>query len=92
MQHCERNNSRCEEYKFRLLIHAQIHHPTYIADKYRVQSDAYENCCVFVDELIRRLANHHGDNEYRLSFVGQLPTQEYFAMMEHHLEVGEKDG
>ncbi|XP_066263410.1 protein PTHB1-like [Branchiostoma lanceolatum] len=60
------------------------------SQKYRVQCDQFDALWLVVKELVDRLTRHHkrrGASDFRCSFVGGLPLQEYFEIIDSHFEL-----
>ena len=60
-------------------------------ERYRVQCDKFEGLWLVVHELVMRLKDHFADLKdgvpLRLSFMGPLPLQYYFELIDNHFEV-----
>ena len=60
-------------------------------ERYRVQCDKFEGLWMIVQELVSRLKNHFAELRdgvaLRLSFMGPLPLQYYFELIDNHFEV-----
>ncbi|KAM4874745.1 protein PTHB1 isoform 3-T6 [Thomomys bottae] len=75
-------------------------HVTLLASKtsqrYRIQSEQFEDLWLITNELILRLQEHfekQGTKDFTCSFSGSLPLQEYFELIDQHFELrinGEK--
>lgn len=82
---------------FRFLGGSQV---TLLASKtsqrYRIQSEQFEDLWLVTNELIIRLREHfenQGIKDFACSFSGSMPLQEYFELIDHHFELrinGEK--
>lgn len=82
---------------FRFLGGSQV---TLLASKtsqrYRIQSEQFEDLWLITNELIIRLQEYfekQGSKDFACSFSGSMPLQEYFALIDHHFELrinGEK--
>ncbi|XP_055276873.1 protein PTHB1 isoform X4 [Moschus berezovskii] len=82
---------------FRFLGGSQV---TVLASKtsqrYRIQSEQFEDLCLITNELIIRLQEYfekQGIKDFTCSFSGSVPLQEYFELIDHHFELrinGEK--
>lgn len=82
---------------FRFLGGSQV---TLLASKtsqrYRIQSEQFEDLWLITNELIIRLREYfekQGIKDFACSFSGSMPLQEYFALIDHHFELrinGEK--
>ncbi|XP_045434604.1 protein PTHB1 isoform X4 [Pipistrellus kuhlii] len=82
---------------FRFLGGSQV---TLLASKtsqrYRIQSEQFEDLWLITNELILRLREYfekQGSKDFACSFSGSMPLQEYFALIDHHFELrknGEK--
>ncbi|EDO29499.1 predicted protein [Nematostella vectensis] len=59
------------------------------SQRYRIQCDVFEGMWLVLYELIRRLEAHYKkDNvSFRASFMGPLPLQEYYELIDTHFEV-----
>ncbi|XP_048195445.1 protein PTHB1 isoform X4 [Perognathus longimembris pacificus] len=66
------------------------------SQRYRIQSEQFEDLWLITSELILRLQEHfekQGTKDFACSFSGSLPLQEYFELIDHHFELrinGEK--
>ncbi|XP_012890625.1 PREDICTED: protein PTHB1 isoform X4 [Dipodomys ordii] len=66
------------------------------SQRYRIQSEEFEDLWLITSELILRLKEHfekQGTKDFACSFSGSLPLQEYFELIDHHFELrinGEK--
>lgn len=59
------------------------------SDRYRLQCDSFEAIYLLADQLVNRLKTHFDKRqnaEYKLSFSGNLPLQEYFEIINTHFE------
>ena len=60
------------------------------SERYRLQSDQFECIWLLLNELVKRLsgyfarANH---SDFRVTFDGPIPLQEYFDIIDRHFEV-----
>ncbi|KAF6085390.1 Bardet-Biedl syndrome 9 [Phyllostomus discolor] len=82
---------------FRFLGGSQV---TLLASKtsqrYRIQSEQFEDLWLITNELIIRLQDYfdkQGVKDFTCSFSGSVPLQEYFELIDHHFELrlnGEK--
>ncbi|XP_054548437.1 protein PTHB1 isoform X2 [Talpa occidentalis] len=82
---------------FRLLGGSRV---TLLASKtsqrYRIQSEQFEDLWLITKELIVRLQEYfekQGIKDFACSFSGSIPLQEYFELIDHHFELrinGEK--
>ncbi|XP_047418480.1 LOW QUALITY PROTEIN: protein PTHB1 [Sciurus carolinensis] len=82
---------------FRFLGGSQV---TLLASKtsqrYRIQSEQFEDLWLITNELILRLQKYfekQGIKDFACSFSGAMPLQEYFELIDHHFELrinGEK--
>uniref|UniRef100_A0A8C6DLS5 Bardet-Biedl syndrome 9 n=1 Tax=Moschus moschiferus TaxID=68415 RepID=A0A8C6DLS5_MOSMO len=82
---------------FRFLGGSQV---TVLASKtsqrYRIQSEQFEDLWLITNELIIRLQEYfekQGIKDFTCSFSGSVPLQEYFELIDHHFELrinGEK--
>uniref|UniRef100_A0A3Q2HBI2 Bardet-Biedl syndrome 9 n=1 Tax=Equus caballus TaxID=9796 RepID=A0A3Q2HBI2_HORSE len=82
---------------FRFLGGSQV---TLLASKtsqrYRIQSEQFEDLWLVTNELIIRLQEYfekQGIKDFACSFSGSMPLQEYFELIDHHFELrinGEK--
>uniref|UniRef100_A0A8D2DGN7 Bardet-Biedl syndrome 9 n=1 Tax=Sciurus vulgaris TaxID=55149 RepID=A0A8D2DGN7_SCIVU len=82
---------------FRFLGGSQV---TLLASKtsqrYRIQSEQFEDLWLITNELILRLQKYfekQGIKDFACSFSGTMPLQEYFELIDHHFELrinGEK--
>ncbi|ELK35175.1 Protein PTHB1 [Myotis davidii] len=65
-------------------------------ERYRIQSEQFEDLWLITNELIIRLEEYfekQGSKDFACSFSGSMPLQEYFALIDHHFELrinGEK--
>lgn len=65
------------------------------SQRYRIQSDSFEDMWLVVKELVQRCDQHFsklGVKDFRKNFSGPAPLQEYFLSIDHHfqLRVGAK--
>lgn len=66
------------------------------SQRYRIQSEQFEDLWLITNELIIRLQEYfekQGIRDFACSFSGSLPLQEYFELIDHHFELrinGEK--
>lgn len=66
------------------------------SQRYRIQSEQFEDLWLITNELILRLQDHfekQGTKDFACSFSGCVPLQEYFELIDHHFELrinGEK--
>ncbi|XP_076593229.1 protein PTHB1 isoform X1 [Chaetodon auriga] len=60
------------------------------SQRYRVQSDSFEDMWLVVKELVQRFDRHFsklGVKDFKKSFSGPLPLQEYFLSVDHHFQL-----
>ncbi|XP_056142912.1 protein PTHB1 [Lampris incognitus] len=60
------------------------------SQRYRVQSDSFEDMWLVVKELVQRFEQHFtrlGVKDFRNSFSGPLPLAEYFQAVDHHFQL-----
>ncbi len=65
-----------------------------LAERYRLQCDLFEGMWLTLHELISRLQSYHTSrkmSDFRISYDGQLPLQEYFDVLDRHFEVCRKN-
>ncbi|XP_036050164.1 protein PTHB1 isoform X2 [Onychomys torridus] len=66
------------------------------SQRYRIQSEQFEDLWLITNELIFRLQEYfekQGIKDFACSFSGCIPLQEYFELIDHHFELrinGEK--
>ncbi|KAB0344867.1 hypothetical protein FD754_021793, partial [Muntiacus muntjak] len=66
------------------------------SQRYRIQSEQFEDLWLITNELIVRLQEYfekQGIKDFTCSFSGPVPLQEYFELIDHHFELrinGEK--
>ncbi|XP_058152772.1 protein PTHB1 isoform X1 [Dasypus novemcinctus] len=66
------------------------------SQRYRIQSERFEDLWLITNELILRLQEYfekQGIKDFECSFSGSMPLQEYFELIDHHFELrvnGEK--
>ncbi|XP_004677203.1 PREDICTED: protein PTHB1 [Condylura cristata] len=66
------------------------------SQRYRIQSEQFEDLWLITKELIVRLQEYfekQGIKDFACSFSGSIPFQEYFELIDHHFELrinGEK--
>lgn len=66
------------------------------SQRYRIQSEQFEDLWLITNELILRLQEYfekQGIKDFACSFSGSVPLQEYFELIDHHFELrinGEK--
>lgn len=61
-----------------------------ILERYRIQSEQFEDLWLITNELIIRLREYfekQGIKDFACSFSGSMPLQEYFELIDHHFEV-----
>lgn len=59
-------------------------------ERYRIQSDRFEDMWMVVKELVQRFDQHFsklGVKDFKKSFSGPLPLQDYFLCVDHHFQV-----
>lgn len=59
------------------------------SERYRLQCDDFDAIYLLADQLVTRLNNHFNKKqtgEYKLTFNGNLPLQEYFEIIGTHFE------
>lgn len=60
------------------------------AERYRIQSESFEDMWLVAKELVQRFDRHFaslGVKDFRNSFTGPVPLLEYFETVDHHFEV-----
>ncbi|KAM9851598.1 protein PTHB1 [Aulostomus maculatus] len=60
------------------------------SQRYRVHSDSFEDMWLVVKELVQRFDLHFsklGVKDFRKSFSGPIPLQEYFLSVDHHFQL-----
>ncbi|CAJ1063068.1 protein PTHB1 [Xyrichtys novacula] len=60
------------------------------SQRYRLQSDSFEDIWLVVKELIRRFDDHFhklGVKDFKKSFSGPVPLQDYFLSVDHHFQL-----
>ncbi|XP_066210488.1 protein PTHB1 isoform X1 [Saccopteryx leptura] len=60
------------------------------SQRYRIQSEQFEDLWLITNELIIRLQEHfekQGIKDFACSFSGPMPLQEYFELIDHHFEL-----
>uniref|UniRef100_A0AAQ5ZHW9 Bardet-Biedl syndrome 9 n=1 Tax=Amphiprion ocellaris TaxID=80972 RepID=A0AAQ5ZHW9_AMPOC len=60
------------------------------SQRYRIQSDSFEDMWLVVKELVQRFDQHFskmGVKDFKKSFSGPLPLQEYFLSVDHHFQL-----
>uniref|UniRef100_A0A8C6PFT8 Bardet-Biedl syndrome 9 n=1 Tax=Nothobranchius furzeri TaxID=105023 RepID=A0A8C6PFT8_NOTFU len=60
------------------------------SQRYRIQSDSFEDMWLVVKELLQRFDQHFaklGIKDFRKSFSGSLPLQDYFLSVDHHFQL-----
>ncbi|XP_061410552.1 protein PTHB1 isoform X3 [Lethenteron reissneri] len=60
------------------------------SQRYRVQCDQLDELWLVTSDLVRRLESHFrklGTADFRCSFMGPLPLQEYFELLDQHFDV-----
>ncbi|XP_058533958.1 protein PTHB1 isoform X2 [Ochotona princeps] len=60
------------------------------SQRYRIQSEQFEDLWLITNELIHRLQEHfekQGIKDFACSFSGCMPLQEYFELIDHHFEL-----
>lgn len=61
-----------------------------LPERYRIQSDRFEHMWLVAKELVQRFDQHFsklGIKDFKKSFSGPLPLQEYFLSVDHHFQV-----
>nr|XP_045363832.1 protein PTHB1 isoform X3 [Camelus bactrianus] len=59
------------------------------SQRYRIQSEQFEDLWLITNELIIRLQEYfekQGIKDFACSFSGSMPLQEYFELIDHHFE------
>lgn len=75
---------------FQLVISIFINYFFPLLERYRIQSEQFEDLWLITNELIIRLQEYfekQGSKDFACSFSGSMPLQEYFALIDHHFEV-----
>ncbi|XP_071239702.1 protein PTHB1 isoform X3 [Salvelinus alpinus] len=60
------------------------------SQRYRIQSESFEDIWLVVKELVQRFDRHfakQGVKDFRNSFAGPIPLAEYFETVDHHFEL-----
>ncbi|XP_048880761.1 protein PTHB1 isoform X2 [Brienomyrus brachyistius] len=60
------------------------------SQRYRIQSDVFEDMWLVTKELIQRINNYftkQGVKDFQKSFAGPVPLTEYFQIVDHHFEL-----
>ncbi|XP_078454547.1 protein PTHB1 isoform X2 [Lampetra planeri] len=61
------------------------------SQRYRVQCDQLDELWLVTSDLVRRLESHFrkqlGTADFKCSFMGPLPLQEYFELLDQHFDV-----
>ncbi|XP_028280994.1 protein PTHB1 [Parambassis ranga] len=60
------------------------------SQRYRIQSDTFGDMWLVVKELVQRFDQHFsklGVKDFKKSFSGPLPLQEYFLSVDHHFQL-----
>uniref|UniRef100_A0A8D0VPI5 Protein PTHB1 n=1 Tax=Sus scrofa TaxID=9823 RepID=A0A8D0VPI5_PIG len=60
------------------------------SQRYRIQSEQFEDLWLITNELIIRLQEYfekQGIKDFACSFSGSMPLQEYFELIDHHFEL-----
>ncbi|PNI35736.1 BBS9 isoform 12, partial [Pan troglodytes] len=60
------------------------------SQRYRIQSEQFEDLWLITNELILRLQEYfekQGVKDFACSFSGSIPLQEYFELIDHHFEL-----
>ncbi|XP_031735438.1 protein PTHB1-like [Anarrhichthys ocellatus] len=60
------------------------------SQRYRIQSDRFQDMWLVVKELVQRFDQHFsklGVKDFKKSFSGPLPLQEYFLTVDHHFQL-----
>ncbi|XP_067456594.1 protein PTHB1 [Thunnus thynnus] len=60
------------------------------SQRYRIQSDSFEDMWLVVKELVQRFDLHFsklGVKDFKKSFSGPVPLQEYFLSVDHHFQL-----
>ncbi|KAK7886967.1 hypothetical protein WMY93_026588 [Mugilogobius chulae] len=60
------------------------------SQRYRIQSDCFEDMWLITKELVQRCDRHYaklGVKDFRKSFSGPIPLQDYFLAVDHHFQL-----
>uniref|UniRef100_A0A3Q2U256 Bardet-Biedl syndrome 9 n=1 Tax=Fundulus heteroclitus TaxID=8078 RepID=A0A3Q2U256_FUNHE len=60
------------------------------SQRYRIQSDSFEDMWLVVKELVQRFDQHFsklGIKDFKKSFSGPMPLQEYFLSVDNHFQL-----
>ncbi|XP_043972015.1 protein PTHB1 isoform X1 [Gambusia affinis] len=60
------------------------------SQRYRIQSDSFEDMWLVVKELVQRFDQHFsklGTKDFKKSFSGPMPLQEYFLSVDNHFQL-----
>ncbi|XP_076837968.1 protein PTHB1 isoform X2 [Brachyhypopomus gauderio] len=60
------------------------------SQRYRIQSERFEDIWLVAKELVQRLDRHYaqqGVKDFTSTFSGPVPLQEYFDVVDHHFEL-----
>ncbi|XP_038138416.1 protein PTHB1 isoform X2 [Cyprinodon tularosa] len=60
------------------------------SQRYRIQSDSFEDMWLVVKELVQRFDQHFsklGIKDFKKSFSGPIPLQEYFLSVDNHFQL-----
>ncbi|KAJ0066448.1 hypothetical protein NL108_013217, partial [Boleophthalmus pectinirostris] len=60
------------------------------SQRYRIQSDSFEDMWLIANELVQRCDRHFsklGVKDFRKSFSGPIPLQDYFLAIDHHFQL-----
>ncbi|XP_019719361.1 protein PTHB1 isoform X2 [Hippocampus comes] len=60
------------------------------SQRYRIQSDAFEDMWLVANELVHRVDVHfakQGVDDFKKSFSGPLPLKDYFLSVDHHFQL-----
>ncbi|KAM9723086.1 protein PTHB1 [Menidia menidia] len=60
------------------------------SQRYRIQSDSFEDMWLVAKELVQRFDQHFtnvGIKDFKKGFSGPLPLQEYFLSVDHHFQI-----
>ncbi|XP_072316926.1 protein PTHB1 isoform X2 [Eucyclogobius newberryi] len=60
------------------------------SQRYRIQSESFEDMWLIIKELVQRCDRHFsklGIKDFRKSFSGPIPLQDYFYTIDHHFQL-----
>uniref|UniRef100_A0A6Q2Y139 Bardet-Biedl syndrome 9 n=1 Tax=Esox lucius TaxID=8010 RepID=A0A6Q2Y139_ESOLU len=87
---CEVFPASCPHGQYKLLQMQLLSFPSHPSERYRIQSESFEDIWLVVKELVQRFDHHFarlGVKDFQNSFAGPIPLAEYFETVDHHFEL-----